>query len=88
MFFDQLIVAAALNDTSLFQDNDAVAVAHGRETVRNHERGASRHQLIHTVLHNLFGAGIDGTCRFIQNQNRWIGDGSSRDGKQLALALA
>ena len=26
------------------------------ETVRNHERGASRHQLIHTVLHNLFGA--------------------------------
>ena len=88
MFFNQLIVAAALDDASLFQDNDAVTVAHGRETVRNHERGASRHQLIHTVLHNLFGAGIDGARRFVQNQNRRIGDGSSCDGKQLALTLA
>ena len=53
----------------------------------DHKGGTAGHQDVHTVLHQLFGAGIDGTCRFIQNQNRWIGDGSSCDGKQLALAF-
>ena len=72
--FDQLIVRSPLNDPSLLQHHNAVAVAHGGKPVCNHKGGSSAHQLIHTILYQFLRPGINGTGRLIQDQNRRIGN--------------
>ena len=65
------------------------AVAHGRETVRNHERGAARHQLIHTVLHNGFSVRV--SMELVASSRIRTGGSAMAalcNGEQLALALA
>ena len=88
MFLHQLVMVAALNNASLLQNHNAVAVADGGESVGNDKSGAAVHQLIHTVLHDLLGSRIDRGGRFVKDQDRRICDGSTGDGEQLALSLA
>ena len=51
------------------------------------EYGAPFHQVIHTLLNDALGPGIDRRCRFIQDQHRRICNSRSRDSKQLSLSL-
>ena len=87
MLSNQLVMRAALDDASLFENHDAVAVADGGQAMRDDERRASLHQGIHARLNERLGAGIDRAGRFIQNQHGRIGNRRTRNGKQLALTL-
>ena len=84
----KLVVGTALNDAALFQDHDAVAVADCRETVGDHEGRPAFHKLVHAVLYQLFGSGINGTGCLVKDQHRRICNGGAGDGEKLSLALA
>ena len=84
---EEFFVIAPLDDTAVFHNQDQVAVADRGETVRDHKCGSALHQLVHAALYDLFGTGIDGGGRLIENQHRRVGDRRTGDGKELALAL-
>ena len=78
----------ALNDLSVLQNHDGVGVAHGGEAMGDHEGSPFRHQTVHALLDVFFRSRIDGTRRFIEDQDRRLGYRRSRDIKKLPLALA
>ena len=84
---EQLFVRAALDDAAVFENHDGIGVADGGQAVRNHKRGASAHDAVHTALDELFGARVDARSGLVQDEHRRVGDGHARDGEQLALAL-
>ena len=55
--------------------------------MRDHKRGASAHDAVHTALDELFGTRVDGARGLVQDEHRRVGDGHARNGEQLALAL-
>ena len=56
-------MVSPLDDPSMIQHNDRVAVADGGQTVGDHKYGAPLHQIVHTFLHNTLGSGINtGGC--------------------------
>ena len=81
-------MVSALNDTSLFKDDDAVTVADRREAVGNDKRRSALHQAVHALLYDALGTGVDGAGSLIENEHRRIGNRRPRDGQQLALSLA
>ena len=76
-----------LDDMPLLHHDDLIRVANGGEAVRDDETGAVAHQLHHSVLDMQLGAGINRRGGFVKNQDLWIAEKRSADGKQLALAL-
>ena len=56
----ELLVIAALNDTSLFKDNDAITVADSGEAMRDNKCGSALHQAIHALLYDTLRTGVDG----------------------------
>ena len=84
---EQLFVRATLDDTAVLEDHDRVGIAHGGQAVRDHKRGASAHDAVHTALDKLFGTRVDGARGLVQDEHRRIGHGNARDSEQLALAL-
>ena len=54
----------------------------------DHEGGPFCHQTVHALLDVFFRSRIDGTRRFIEDQDRRLGYRRSRDIKKLSLALA
>ena len=77
----------ALDDLSILQNHDGVGVAHGGEAVGDHKGGPFCHQTVHALLDVFFRSRIDGTRRFIEDQDRRLGYRRSRDIKNLSLAL-
>ena len=49
--------------------------------------GTAIHQTVHTLLHQRFGAGVNGRSGFVQNQHRGIGNSGTGNRQQLPLAL-
>lgn len=48
----QFVVRALLNDPAVFENDDTVAVAHGRQPVCDDKGGAPMHELVHALLHD------------------------------------
>ncbi len=86
-FLDQIVVVATLDDPALFEDHDRVRVLDRRQTMRDDEHRTARHQLVHPFLNDPFGTGIDRRSRFIEDEDRRIGNRGPRDRKQLTLSL-
>ena len=76
---------AALDDASFVQHADEVGMFDGRETVRHHQGGTFRHEVLERFLHEFLGLGIERRSRFIQNQDRRVLEDSPCDGEALAL---
>ena len=81
----EAVVGALLDDVAFLHHEDQVRVADGRKTVRDDERSAVRHQVIHGPLYQHFGTGIDGAGRLIEDQHRVVLDHRTGDGEQLLL---
>ena len=80
-------MGTALNNLSLLKNHDTIGVSYGRQTMCDNKGCSSAHQLIHTILNNALGTGINGACRLIENQYRRIRNGCTRDRKKLPLTL-
>ena len=55
--------------------------------MRNDENRSALHQRVHTLLHQRFGARIDGGSRLVQDHDGRIGDCRAGDRNELALPL-
>ena len=78
---------APLDDPAVLHHQDHVGVADRRQPVRDDERRAPAHQLAHRALDEDFGARVDAARRFVEDQDRRIGEERARDRQQLLLAL-
>lgn len=76
----QLLMGTTFDNVSLFQNHDTVTVADSGKTVGDNKSRSAFHQLIHAILNQLLGTGINGTGSFIQDQNRWVSDSCTGDG--------
>ena len=59
LHFEELFVRAALYYAAVVEHHYCVAVADGGKAVRYYEYRSALHQLIHTLLDELFRSGID-----------------------------
>ena len=83
----QLFVISSLHDPALFEDKDHITVLDRRQSVSNDESRSAGHQLVHAVLDDLLCSCIDGTGRFVEDQNRRVCDRGPGDRKELPLSL-
>ena len=77
---NQLFVGAALDNPAVIEHHDGVGVADGGKPVGDDKYLSALHEFIHAVLHQSFGAGIDGGGRFVEDhggrvRHRRAGDG-------------
>jgi hypothetical protein len=76
-----------LSDLAVFNQQDPVGITDGRQPVGDDEGSSVLADLQHCPPYFLFGHSINGTGRFIQNQDRCVGQHRPGDAQQLALAL-
>ena len=79
-------MAALLDNLSVFQHQNRISIADGRQAVSNNQAGASLHQLVQPFLNQYFTACIDVACRLVQDQDTRVGEQHAREGDELALA--
>ena len=72
---DKVVVAAAFDNTSVFQHHDGVAVAYRAESVRNYKHRAAFHKRVHTLFNQPFGTGVDTARCLVKDKYRRIGNG-------------
>ena len=70
----------------LVEHQDAVAGQHGREPVRDHQRGAALHQPLERRLHQRLALGVERRGRLVEQQERRVAQDRARDRDALALA--
>src|SRR5260370_42330492 len=66
-------MVAVLDDASVVEDQNAVELAHRRQTVGDDERRAAPHQRVHGVLDQGLRLAVETRGGFIQDQDRRIG---------------
>jgi len=82
----QCRVRALFDNTPLIDHQNTVARQDRGQPVRDHDRGALRHQLGQRLLHQRFALGIQRRRRLIEQQQRRLAQDGARDGDALALA--
>src|SRR6185503_4157861 len=82
----QLGVGALRDDRAALEHDDAVGVLHGREAVRDDERGASGFERFQRFLHQPLGSGVERAGRLVEEQDRPVGEQCARDRQALPLA--
>ena len=87
VFSHELVVVAAFDDATVVHDHDDVGILDGGESVGDDKDGASVHELVHPILHDGFGAGVDGGGGFVEDHHRWVANRRTGNGEELALAL-
>ena len=77
---------AFLDDAAGLHHQDAVAGEHGRQPMRDHQRGAPAHQALERVLDQGLALGVERGGRLVEQQQRRVAQDRARDGDALALA--
>ncbi len=81
----QRVVRSQRDDAAALHHRDAVGVAHRREAVRDDQHRAARHQPLERALHDPLAFGIERARRFVEQQDRAIGEDRARDREPLPL---
>src|SRR5262245_41373301 len=82
---EQQLVGAALDDLSIFQNQDLIRAANRRESVCNDKSRTPFAQRAQTLLNQGFAFTVQARGRFIQDQNLRVSQ--QRAGNSHALAL-
>ena len=77
-----------LHNPSALEDHDAVGVADRRQSVRDHDRGATAHQPVDRLLNFRLRLAVQRGGRLVEDQDLGIAIDGPRDRKALALATA
>ena len=75
-----------LDDAAPLHHHDAVARQHGREPVRDHQRGAVAHQFFQRGLHQRLALRVERRGGLVEQQERRVAQDRARDRDALALA--
>ena len=81
-------VCATLDDPALIDYQYLMRIPDSAQAMRNDKTGAPLHQLQQCFLNVLFGARIDVAGGLIQDQYIRVSQDGTRNGQELALALA
>lgn len=87
VFSHELVVVAAFDDATVVHNHDDIGILDGGESVGDDKDGATLHELVHPILHDGFGAGVDGGGGFVEDHHRWVANRRTGDGEELALTL-
>src|SRR5579863_5237690 len=82
----QFLMSPYIGDGSVLDHYDAVGAAHGGEAMRDHDDGASSHQILRGGLHQRFGLAIQSGSGFVENKDGSVLENSAGDGNALTLA--
>lgn len=80
-------MVTTFNDTPMIHNQDNVRVNDGLKTVGDNEYRTSFHKPVHPPLYHFFSTRVNRRSRFIKDENRCIGKGSTRNGNQLTLSI-
>jgi hypothetical protein len=86
LILHQFVVRARLDYPRLFEHINPVCGSDRRKTVRYQENGSSRAQASDAVKKLVFRTGIQGSRRFVQDDERRIPEEGSREGHSLPLS--
>uniref|UniRef100_A0A0A8XUT2 Uncharacterized protein n=1 Tax=Arundo donax TaxID=35708 RepID=A0A0A8XUT2_ARUDO len=81
----ELVVRADLGDGAALQDGDEVGLADGGEAVGDHQRGATDHEAVQRLLHQLLRLGVERAGGLVQQQDRRVLEHGAGDGDPLLL---
>ena len=79
-------MGAFLDDAAVLHDQDAVGLEHGRQPMRDDQRGAALHQLLQRRLHQRLALGVERRGGLVEQQDRRVAQDGA--GNRHALALA
>src|SRR5947208_3246935 len=72
--------------TSSRESRDTVGIAHGRDTVRDEDRGPSEHDFSQMVEDLFFGVGVDAGKSVVEDEDTRVADDGARNRGPLLLA--
>src|SRR5258708_26795793 len=84
----EIHMCALLDDLPALEHNNVIGSFDGRETVRDNQSSTTSEETIKSLLHQLFGKGIDVRRRFVEDQDTRVGQESASERDQLALSDA
>src|SRR3954462_6620752 len=73
----EFVVVAALRDLSCLDYQYLVRTADRRKPVRDHKSRTALHQVLQTLLDELFALGIKRGCCFVEDEDSRVGKDSS-----------
>jgi len=82
----QLLMRPLLQQLALAQDKNNVGILYSSKPVCNNNHGAALASAFKRSLHKFFGFGVQGACRFVEQEDFWVADQSAGNGKTLFLA--
>ena len=83
---DQFRVCALFSNAAIGQDQDSLRVSHSAQPVRDDQGGAVVAQGLEGILDRLFALVVQGACRLVKNDDRWILQKDSSDAQALLLS--
>ena len=78
-------MVAALDDTSLVQNDDFIGMHQGTQAMGDDDGGLAGCRLAQCLSQPVFRSRIHGRCRIVQQQDRRFGHHPPRDGETLTL---
>jgi hypothetical protein len=85
---EQFFVRTGILDHPMIEHHNSIGMAHGAETVSDHEGGAPLDKSVEGVLNESLALGIQGTRGLIENENAGPLQHHSGNGKPLTLSGA
>ena len=81
----ELFVRATFDDLAVFEDQDLIGAADGREAVGDDEGGAALAQIPKAFLDQRFALAVEAGGGFVEDQDARVGQDGAGDGDALAL---
>ena len=82
---EEFVVRSLLADFPSVEHQDAISAAHRGQTMRDHQSGATLHQIEECLLHEALGFRVKGRGRFIEDEDRRVLEKRAGDGDALLL---
>src|SRR5579875_1220303 len=83
---EQLLVAPALDDPAVVEDDDLLRVADRREPVRDRDRRPPLREPVERLLDEPLGLGVERGGRLVEDEDRRVAEDRPRDRDPLLLA--
>ena len=81
----QFVVRTHRMNVPVVHHDNTICVAHGSQTMRDHQRGSPSFELLQRCGHLTFAFGIERTGGFVQQQYGPVGEQGARNRNTLAL---